>query len=482
MTSVSTSNTLSSTTQIDSIDHNRQHSQIASGANKEQSTNTENELDSQQLVPTRQGDKKSFQHQPLSLYTTVFSAIWKDTSANQEAAAYLNSKKQTLVEPFSKQWSARSQADKSQKAIDERKSEYGKNETANSTAITKIFRDVNQYMKNNKIGADDYLSVRALLRGNYGQPTWHTSAIMIPLQMKLIEDAIIDNRHFNGFDVVKDIHRLVIDEEKQDPISGRWAFDNESHYLHGMLDGLMFMLKTLEQPISAELYEELHDICVFNVSTEANRTLGKPAEKFDRGFRGLDGVSNIGLSDNYTELGLKEFQDRNKSECQQWGEKEFRAYENRFGEGTTNVSFPVKWIIDNEKSLMAKVHIGGSDRNEFIRRVDSHLDAYKQTINSIVESGKVSEKNDDDVIEAIALCCQKLDQEHVFRDGNIRTIAFLVMNKLLLQNDLSPSMMRDPNVIDFYDIGSLVDEIKKGQDKFKEFTTPIAQAIVKVNA
>lgn len=64
-------------------------------------------------------------------------------------------------------------------------------------------------------------------------------------------------------------------------------------------------------------------------------------------------------------------------------------------------------------------------------------------------------------------CCQDLDQHHLFMDGKIRTIAFLVMNKLLLQNDLLPSVLQDPSVFDMNSIEEIVEDIRWGQEAFQ---------------
>jgi hypothetical protein len=67
---------------------------------------------------------------------------------------------------------------------------------------------------------------------------------------------------------------------------------------------------------------------------------------------------------------------------------------------------------------------------------------------------------------AIARCCQDLDQHHLFSDGNARTLGFLVMNKLLLQNGLSPVVLVDPNHIDMNSIDELVTKMRFAQVQF----------------
>ncbi|CTP88621.1 hypothetical protein XTPLMG728_1962 [Xanthomonas translucens pv. poae] len=77
----------------------------------------------------------------------------------------------------------------------------------------------------------------------------------------------------------------------------------------------------------------------------------------------------------------------------------------------------------------------------------------------------------DSKLSAIARCCQDLEREHLFNDGNSRTIGLLVVNKLLLENGLRPAMMEDPNRFDGFSTDELVAEIKQGQATFARYST-----------
>ena len=87
--------------------------------------------------------------------------------------------------------------------------------------------------------------------------------------------------------------------------------------------------------------------------------------------------------------------------------------------------------------------------------------------NQEIKNAETEEKT----LEAIARCCQDLDQLHLFIDGNIRTIAFLVLNKLLLQNGLDPVILDDPNIFDCNAVDELIVAIRKGQDQFRSYKT-----------
>lgn len=71
-------------------------------------------------------------------------------------------------------------------------------------------------------------------------------------------------------------------------------------------------------------------------------------------------------------------------------------------------------------------------------------------------------------LEIIIRICQCLDQAHTFYDGNIRTIVFLTMNKMLVENKLSPVCMWNPNCLDVMNVKTLIGKIKEGQENFKK--------------
>lgn len=57
---------------------------------------------------------------------------------------------------------------------------------------------------------------------------------------------------------------------------------------------------------------------------------------------------------------------------------------------------------------------------------------------------------DDATLHAIAQCCQQLNQHHLFAEANIRTIGFLCLNKLLLDQGAPATILEYPKVLDMY--------------------------------
>jgi len=67
---------------------------------------------------------------------------------------------------------------------------------------------------------------------------------------------------------------------------------------------------------------------------------------------------------------------------------------------------------------------------------------------------------------AIAKFCRLIDCSHPFPDGNIRT-ARLLMLKLMVENNLMPTMMMDPNMLDTYHSSEVVSAMKEGQHTYE---------------
>ena len=77
-------------------------------------------------------------------------------------------------------------------------------------------------------------------------------------------------------------------------------------------------------------------------------------------------------------------------------------------------------------------------------------------------------------LEAIARFCRALEVLHAFPDGNQRTIAFIFLNKLLLMNGFSPTILPNPYCFDGgYMVSEIVMDIKRGMDIFRAMQRPL---------
>lgn len=128
---------------------------------------------------------------------------------------------------------------------------------------------------------------------------------------------------------------------------------------------------------------------------------------------------------------------------------------------------------------------GGIIGIQYYDPVSTSRDDTRQAINIIFEDyylklqelkkngyvvGSLIDRNaslEDKKLEIIIRICQNLDQLHAFRDANLRTIAFLVMQRMLIENGIAPIVFDNPNCIDMKSVSEIMNELKGGQVKYK---------------
>lgn len=244
---------------------------------------------------------------------------------------------------------------------------------------------------------------------------------------------------FGSFDT-SETWRLVLDKYQQ-PARGEYGFENESGYMSGTFNGLKRALESVrnDEPLSLDLFKDLHDTCVDNV-IPMGKTVG------DNDFL-ESGMRDKFKADNVTErrVGFTLTDGRNMTQ-------------DGLGELREKIRNGDNWfeILTNNDKPLLKTFARTTAECEL--RATSIINAYH------VEIGNAT--TEDEKLTAIARCCRDLEVSHLFADGNARTIGFCVVNKLLLENDLSPVILENPNRFDGYSIEELVDEIRQGQQNF----------------
>jgi len=68
----------------------------------------------------------------------------------------------------------------------------------------------------------------------------------------------------------------------------------------------------------------------------------------------------------------------------------------------------------------------------------------------------------------IADTAQKLYRSHLFDDGNTRTMLFSVMNRMLLDNGLSPTILHEPKTAGGFSLDEFIGQIREGQERFQQ--------------
>lgn len=85
------------------------------------------------------------------------------------------------------------------------------------------------------------------------------------------------------------------------------------------------------------------------------------------------------------------------------------------------------------------------------------------------------------ILKAIAECIQNMCLLHPFRDGNTRIFAIITLNRLLLENQLSPVILYNPNRFEGYTLDELIQEIETGMLAFKNIgkLEPSTETLIK---
>ncbi len=283
-------------------------------------------------------------------------------------------------------------------------------------------------------------------------------------QVKL-EKEMVRHAAFSNFPA-SDTWRLLMDMDRQGP-NGDYVFEDESGYMAGAMNGFRKMLQTVQAPLTADLLEDLHDTCVDQVWGQTSsvyfrlingRGTNHPIA-LKKGYR--DGNNNkfsLSTDWNATPEGLKELMDlaRGGSNI---------TLENDSGDTVVGARMSLqaaKRNPDTSVVALASKEITelylATERKSRIQCQQLAKDIIGRYQDEIKNARNAGEKR-----EAIARCCRDLEVSHLFSDGNARTIGFLLVNKLLLQNGLGPTLMRNPNLFDGYSVKELAAEIEAGQ-------------------
>lgn len=103
--------------------------------------------------------------------------------------------------------------------------------------------------------------------------------------------------------------------------------------------------------------------------------------------------------------------------------------------------------------------------HDFAReQIEQKLNQFLEEYYTAIECAQTS----CDKLSAIARLCRSIKILHPFSDGNQRTIAFALLTKLLLENDFSPAILKDPCMFDgYYSTQEMVEKIEEGMDIFQ---------------
>lgn len=238
---------------------------------------------------------------------------------------------------------------------------------------------------------------------------------------------------------------MMLMDGKYHATRGKYGFENEKGYMSALMSAFTNMLQNLTDELTVDSYAYLHDLAVNGVYNRNGTPMDKGYRNNQTEAEGFGVDNDTWSSDGYDELSEK-YRNRNtKKQSSSVGWALALDPKGMVGPSVETKIMKIKPLAQTQCKRFAGVVI--NDYHEELRRAET----------------------EEDKLRAIARCCQDLDQLHLFVDGNIRTVTFLLLNKLLLQNNLSPVIMEEPNVFDCKSIAELIDAIKAGQKKFESF-------------
>ena len=116
-------------------------------------------------------------------------------------------------------------------------------------------------------------------------------------------------------------------------------------------------------------------------------------------------------------------------------------------------------LVDSEEDIIEAVNIIFQDYYDKLEELNK---------NGWVQGSllSLSASLEDKKLEIIVRTCHNLDLLHAFSDGNIRTIAFLILQIMLISNNLLPTIFYNPNCLDFKSTPEIITKLKRGQKTF----------------
>ncbi len=264
--------------------------------------------------------------------------------------------------------------------------------------------------------------------------------------------------------------QLFIDNDRQHNI-GPLGFDiKEPGYLKSMMNGFDYIIQTINTPIDRQYIQTLHDLSIASTTTylqyiDEQENVQQLPQAFEQGYRLYDTASFALDHKNATAIGLAELYNQIHTAQLPGVHLEYMlsnsANETLHIENYTGI---VSDYIPYFEKIIAQTTSGThylgvfTEAQHMLERTQAHITEFNSTINRA--------QTTEEKLHIICRFIQKIEVTHPFSDANCRTFGVLLLNKLLLQYDLSPCILKNPNIIDAYSLKELIEEITIGMEKF----------------
>lgn len=239
----------------------------------------------------------------------------------------------------------------------------------------------------------------------------------------------------------------------------------EPGYKDAMLSALdyTFSEECMNKKFDADLYLSIHEKACSNVFKN-NYSDSKLSVDFRKAGEGV----YFGLDEaNFSIKGIEQHINKKNSSWKSdklFVPKDYKAtgYDSILGTLTP-------YAISSQER---KYYAPGANKDDSIKKaVNLIFEEYYDKLQELDKNGYVDgsflpedASLEDKKLEIIIRICQNLDQLHAWEDGNIRTITFLVMQRMLIENGLTPAIFENPNYIDFKSVEEIIEELKSAQD------------------
>lgn len=261
--------------------------------------------------------------------------------------------------------------------------------------------------------------------------------------------------------------RLFIDGYRQD--EGPDAFDKkEPGYMRAMDNAYVHLLDSFDEPLSSAVIEQLHVEALSTVDNTDNEHTGefRHDSPGDFGLRAAEESGIPVMAGNVTLAGLQEFMAsgvQHEVAVSSSGKERdrFAIYIEGSNDNLLKTSSPeeIYGLLQTQNRPIRFV-VAQEDQNNLRARVDRILDEYHGSL--------ATAQSQDDKLQIIVDMVAKLEKNHVFSDGNIRTLVMLVLNRELVKHGFTPVILDNPNQFDLFSTQELLAAVHRGMDVFMQ--------------
>jgi hypothetical protein len=292
-----------------------------------------------------------------------------------------------------------------------------------------------------------------------------TQHSVITTQLNETAPSNLYDRAFQNFPK-EQFWRMFIDWSRQD--NNPLVFDkDEPGYHQGMMRGFDYIKETIGQKLTVEMFKEIHTRCVTGVLSCDE--ISDEEIPFETGFS----FENATI-DEYEEYSysIPSMPPEAKEEAQK--QNLLIVWSNPKPSNFDLMNHLSTYIIRNDYGhkqhcieSLSFLHL------EFSTACNNPSTAPRKRIENLINNyyEQITKANSsDEKLVAIVNLCRALEIYHVFRDGNQRTIAFALLNKLLIENNFSPAILGNPFIFDGpHTTQEMIQAVHEGMKIFQGF-------------